>query len=262
MKIKLSSFCNVCFEETGQAREEYSNYVLKNNMHIIELEINNQNIYDLKCSKGHYISTIELQNEKFELLFDRAAMALSDGYTKEAVSTLSSSLESFIEFYFKVIVIRKNIKIEEFIKIWKLISRQSERQLGAFYMLQLIEYGETKFTLDEKRVKFRNNVTHQGYIPSSKEAIEYGEYIINFIFSVLNYLKENDLESLNKVQTTDFSESKDKSSIMQNRFIGNIRTIIDLRSIENQNFGKVSFETSVKKISKDLFYSDFYIKSL
>lgn len=262
MKIKLPSFCHKCFEETGQAREEYSNYVLNNKMHDIEVEINDQNIYDLKCSKGHYISTIELQNQKFELLFDNAAMALSDGYTKEAVSTLTSSLERFIEFYFKVIAISKKIEIDEFIKTWNLISKQSERQLGAFYMLQLIEYKETKFTFKNNWVEFRNDVIHKGYIPSSKEAIEYGEYIIDFIFTVLKYLKENNLESLNKVQTIDFSKSKNKSSIHKNRFIGNIRTIIDLRSIENQNFGKVSFETSVREISKDLFYSYFYIKSI
>ncbi len=96
MKIGISSFCWECFSQTDQSKEAYDK--LKNELNAdldFEVELNNDNIHEFVCPKGHRTFT-QLQEQKFEILFDIASLALIDGYTKEAVSSYSSSLERFI----------------------------------------------------------------------------------------------------------------------------------------------------------------------
>lgn len=45
-----------------------------------------------------------------------------------------------------------------------------------------------------KKASFRNNVVHKGYIPSSEEAIEYGQYVLTFIRSMLKELNDTSKE--------------------------------------------------------------------
>ena len=260
MKIKLSPFCWKCYFESGQTKEDYER-VKKETGDDIDVEVNDENSYELTCNKGH-TSYTQLQNQKFELLFDIAAMALIDGYTKECVSTIASSFERFIEFYIKVITVKKNVSVDNFAITWKLMSNQSERQLGAFYILQMSEYGETKFPLEPKWVEFRNKVTHKGYIPSASKAIEYGEYILAFIFSILKHLKEHDLDSIIKAQLIDFSKSGERIPEQQMKASANIPTIISLSSIKSSTFGNTTFQKAIDSIPHNGFYKNFYSKTI
>ena len=54
--------------------------------------------YEIRCQAGH-LSTVFLDNLKFELLFEMGLNALLDGYPRDAVSSFASSLERFYEFY-------------------------------------------------------------------------------------------------------------------------------------------------------------------
>lgn len=260
MKIKLSSFCWQCFYETEQTQEDY-NRLKKEFGKDIEVEFNNDNSYSIKC-KNEHISTTQLQNQKFELLFDIAAMALIDGYTKECVSTIASSFERFIEFFIKIIAIKKSVKPNDYIKTWKLMSKQSERQLGAFYMLQLTEYGETKYIITQKWIEFRNKVIHQGYIPTSHEAIEYGEYILSLINFILIDLKENDLDSIEKASFFDFTTNGQIIPEQELRSSASIPTIISLHTLKSEEFGKNTFKESINSIPENGFYNYFYSKKL
>jgi len=81
-----------------KAVEEISKLPDKEQNEIAQLifdELNDENLYEFVCPKGHR-SLTQLQEQKFEILFDIASLALIDGYTKEAVSSYSSSLERFI----------------------------------------------------------------------------------------------------------------------------------------------------------------------
>ena len=70
---------------------------------------------------------------------------------------------------------------EEFNQTWKLIAKQSERQLGAFAMLWFIETGTFPGKLSSKMVELRNKVIHQGKIPTYEECLQYGKAVIALI---------------------------------------------------------------------------------
>lgn len=89
--------------------------------------------YEVKCPKGHESVTI-LQQQKFEVLFDIGAYALVDGYYREAVSSFTSSLERFYEFVIRAVLFQRGISEKVFNQTWKLVERQSLKQVGGFYI--------------------------------------------------------------------------------------------------------------------------------
>jgi hypothetical protein len=68
-------------------------------------ELQDNGLYYMKCEMGHETVTW-LQQEKFETLFELAANAILDGYYRDAISSFSSAMERFYEFYLKVICIK------------------------------------------------------------------------------------------------------------------------------------------------------------
>src|SRR4030095_14773427 len=103
----------------------------------VHLQINDDNVYEFTCSKGHKNALIH-QEEKFELLFESAVYAITDGYFREAVSSMASSIERLYEFAIKVIAVKNGIDLPLLRNSWKQINNQSERQIGAFIFLYLI----------------------------------------------------------------------------------------------------------------------------
>jgi len=260
MKIGISSFCWDCFKQTGQTKEDYDRLKIELNSDIdFEVELNDENLYEFVCPKGHKALT-QLQEQKFEILFDLASLALIDGYTKEAVSSYSSSLERFIEYYILVTSLRNQVTIDDFSTTWKQMAKQSERQLGAYFILRLMENKTNKW--EEKRSTFRNSVIHQGYIPSSEEAIDYGQYVLTFIQSTLKELNETSKEFLKKAMFIHLSKNGKK--IPKNIGIGNasMPTIINLRSIRNPDFGKITLKEALESMQENAFYKYFYRKKI
>lgn len=173
--------------------------------------------YHLSCPKGHE-TTVRLQNQKFELLFDSGGLALIDGYFYESVSSIASALERFMEFYVKVITLKHltgNIPWTETLtklqarqpifdplqQTWNRVAKQSERQLGAFFFVYLLENGRPPPFVDEYPLvsykkkplrSFRNDVIHNGYVPSRDQVVEYGEHVFQFIRQVFSELKVRD----------------------------------------------------------------------
>lgn len=172
--MKLLMLCIQCAQEDPNPLKEF-----------MEVEIRDDGLYKVTCAKGHTFVTW-LQSQKFEILFDMAAMALLDGYSREAVSSIASSLERFYEFYIKVILLKHGVNFEEFMKTWKYVSNQSERQLGAFLFLYLLE---NKTGLQPIDPEFRNKIIHKGYIPLYDEVVEYGDHVYQFIVKLLKELK-------------------------------------------------------------------------
>ncbi|MEJ7677267.1 MAG: hypothetical protein WKG06_05215 [Segetibacter sp.] len=216
-------------------------------------------MYKFTCPKGHKSFT-QLQEQKFEILFDLGALALLDGYAKEAVSTIASSYERLVEYYIKVICLSKSISIDNFLKTWKTMSKQSERQIGAFYILQLLEQGETKFILNEKWVNFRNKVIHQGFIPKSEEAMDYGEHILSNVYAILKELNSKHEESIKKANFLRVSCEGEKIGTEVSISTGSMPTIISLRSINSANFGETTFREALNSIRTNGFYKHFYVK--
>jgi len=162
------------------------------------LDIRNDGLYEFTCPKGHKIVNA-LQEQKFEILFEIGAHAVLDGYYREAVSSFSASLERFYEFYVKVICLSRGIDDSQIQNAWNGISRQSERQLGAFIYVFLVETGQTPQILSNREREFRNKVIHKGRIPEMNEAIEYGQKVLDLILQVLNDLKQSHEEEVHKM---------------------------------------------------------------
>jgi len=152
-------------------------------------DVQDNNLYFVKCPKGHD-SYVVLQEQKFELLFAIGACALLDGYYREAVTSFTSSLERFHEFYVWAALLQNGYKDSDIEAFWKPLSRQSERQLGAYLALYMREHGTLPPTLSSKNVEFRNDVIHRGKIPDRREALAYGECILEMIRPALENTKK------------------------------------------------------------------------
>jgi hypothetical protein len=151
--------------------------------------VNDSGIYEITCSKGH-ISKTYIDNLDFEILFDYSLNAIVDGYYREAVSSFTSSMERYFEFFLKVLLNDSGTNFKDLDNIWKTISNQSERQLGAYIIMYTEKFLDQPILLNSnKEIPFRNNVIHKGYIPTKQEAIEFGQTTLLIIETSLLKLK-------------------------------------------------------------------------
>lgn len=211
-------------------------------LEFMSIEIRNDGLYKVTCQNGH-TSITWLQNQKFEILFDMAAMALLDSYNREAVTSMAASLERFYEFYIKVILLKHSVEFKVFEEAWKHVINQSERQLGAFLFLYILENKRLK-TIDQKFYTFRNNVIHKGYIPSYDEVIEYGEHIYQFIVTILKELKEASGDSFWKVITHEATQMHSK----ENERL--IKSTMSISTIISHAYGDIGSKTFKQKLDE------------
>lgn len=190
--------------------------------------------YEVRCGIGHE-STVILDNIKFELLFEMGLNAIFDGYPREAVSSFTSSLERFYEFYWRVAMRHIGAPTTELTQAWKPMSKMSERQLGAFITASMVLTGSKPRLLNpNKQVPFRNSVIHNGYVPTKAEAIEFGNTVMELIFEGLDQLRELDSSSL--METYQLMSPRDyegdENSEDSDDLVGcvNILTAIDVRN--------------------------------
>lgn len=156
----------------------------------IELEFHENGVYEFTCRNNHS-STLHLLHPHFEILFELGAMALIDGYPREAVSSFASSVERFYEYCINKYLLPQEIDSTVFNESWKLVSSNSERQLGAYYFLYLFNIGETPEPILRKWVEFRNDVIHKGKIPKYEEVYDYAQYIYSYLKRVHHILRAN-----------------------------------------------------------------------
>lgn len=199
MKLRIN--CMQCFQEQGHPSFEFQ-----------PVEIRDDGLYESTCTKGHTTLTV-IQEQKFEVLFDFGAMALIDGYPREAVTSIAASLERFYEFYVTVTCLKYDMNIADFKAAWKHIAAQSERQFGAYIFSYLIDHqGEKPPVIDINKPalgglskgntlnwkEFRNAVVHKGYIPSISETLAYGNIVYLHLNNLINDLKERSSEFIQK----------------------------------------------------------------
>lgn len=227
-----------CLKENGVPNFEFS-----------KSEITDDGAYRMECSNGHISYTI-FQNEKFEILFDMGADALNSGYKHESVACFAASLERFHEWVINLILLKREINQEDFYKTWKYVHKQSERQLGAFYFLYLLEFNEPPEMVKDKMTKFRNNVIHKGYIPLYEEVFEYGEYILNYIRKIISRFNKEYDDAIMKLGFNKQMELKQKYNI-ENQSIstGVHNTIISLATRYSGNNNN-SFKEELENIYK------------
>jgi hypothetical protein len=172
--LRIEIRCSICskkdFNETISGDVRYSRLCT----------IRDDGIYEFECPEGHQSATV-LRTPKHEVLFMIASNALLDGYAREAIASFAASLERFYEFAIRVICRSKLIQAQDFTNSWRIISKQSERQLGAFTMLWLTETKAAPVLLQDKMIELRNKVIHKGTVPTYKECLDFGQAVMEVI---------------------------------------------------------------------------------
>lgn len=193
-KMKIQISCPKCFDE-GREKDKgkkvpyvptypYWEYP------IIELD-SWDNYYEFVCEKGH-TNRFFLQIELFEMLFQQATYCINDGYYREAIGTFNTAVERFMEFSIEMLFTMDNPNGVDFSDFWKLIKHQSERQIGAFYLLWSKHFKRKPLILENQQVikdgrksknykELRNEVIHQGHIASKEEATAFGKITFDYL---------------------------------------------------------------------------------
>jgi tetratricopeptide (TPR) repeat protein len=199
---------------------------------IVVLPLQDKILYEVKCSSGHITPTL-IQNYKFEILFELGINAIRNKNYTGAIANFQSALERFYEFSIMYFLCRNVVYVgtglydtayEEFKKTWNLLSKQSERQLGAFYTLYFKEFGDAPIIFNNAFLKshnlsikgendpvaFRNKVIHQGIIPNYEQAVKYGEGVNKYIHTLSKKFLEFDYQRVYDVITINYHKAWDE----------------------------------------------------
>lgn len=215
---------------------------------IASVEFRDDGRYEVMCPKGHKSVTI-LQQQKFEVLFDIGAYAIVDGYYREAVSSFTSSLERFYEFFAKAVLFAKGIEEQTFAQAWKIVASLSERQLGAFVFLYLSEFGRPPTLLSDSKVRIRNKVIHQGTIPGRQEALDYGQAVLDVVRPIIRQVKERYQTGVQKTVSQHLKECRSSQDAKGPVSTMGIETILSL-SAATPGHDKRSLEEAVAGLRK------------
>jgi hypothetical protein len=151
---------------------------------------NNEGIYNVKCPNGHPFS-VDILLHQFQVLFENGIHALSNGYYVESFVSFVTSYERFIEYFLNVVLKSNGVSRTEFDTTWKELAKQSERQVGAFYLVYLQEFREKPNQLNNKNRELRNSTIHKGYLPSKEDCIKFGDNVLEFIRPIIELLKND-----------------------------------------------------------------------
>ena len=178
MKLKLS--CIQCHFHNIDEIENYN----------IILELRDDNLYTFKCENGHE-STIYFGAHKFELLFEMGVYSYLDGYYREAITNFAAAIERFHEFSIELFTSIFYQNDNDYSDVWKQVSNQSERQLGAYTLLYYVVFKKPPIPQDRKWVEFRNNIIHKGKFPTQEETFNFANATFKYIKEKLVELKMN-----------------------------------------------------------------------
>ncbi len=194
--MKLFTSCMKCTMQNPSSYVQVGGFI----------PIQENDLYYFKCVNGHH-NLIVIQAFKFEILFESGLCAIRDKYYLESVLSLTASLERFYEFFVKIAMKANGITNETFENIFTSMSKQSERQYGAFICAYGLLYKESPpLLLKNKFIEFRNKVVHKGFLPSEEEVLSYAQEVFNVIKNyylkilldyreiVVNCLMENNIK--------------------------------------------------------------------
>lgn len=158
-------------------------------------------IAKIKCSRGHE-RYVMLQSQRFEVLLESGANALSEGFTLEAMATFSAALERFLEFAARVLLHHLGMHESTYAAMFTEMARQSERQIGCFLALHALVF-ETAFAPNKDIAPLRNAVIHKGKIPTPEEAENFCGMVYKEILRVLLPLERKCDQSIQAVIVDD-----------------------------------------------------------
>lgn len=222
------------------------------------LTLDEEGFYHFTCPKGHLNFKI-IQAFKFELLFESGLYAIKDHFYLESVLSLTASLERFYEFAIRILLRSNGLSKDDYENLYKVISKQSERQLGAFVCLYGNAFKEAPKMIGRKHVEFRNKVVHNGYLPNEKEVLDYAEEIYETIKSSYITLleKHGNMISDYYLETVMEREERNKEKIEFSK--KNITTVAPCIAITHtlniEIFKNQKFHSCFDYVMKNVFYA-------
>lgn len=197
--MRLATSCSECRQEdvdAGQPIEGLGWYFV---------DLSEDDAYVSTCERGHVVR-FTLQNMRYELLYEAGVVAMLTGFRREAVSSMATALERFLEFAIYVFLEDEEADPGEVTESWRDLSSKTERQLGAFLLLHLSTLGRPYFNPKNTRKDFgtytelRNRIVHAGIIPTEKETMTVARYVFDRITSLQGALVEMNKEAVEKVE--------------------------------------------------------------
>ena len=191
--MQVHLYCPDCMAEASKVYEKGGGGVAPILSDVYELM--NDGVYTVQCPKGH-TGNVVLKNLHFELLFDLGINAIGDGYYREAVASITASLERYYEFFVKTVWHAQGVPFEIVDKNWKEMSNQSERQLVAYIVSYSYSFGDVAPLMTNSMTKFRNSVIHKGEFPTREKTIEYAGAVLKLIDESLLHLQSKHQEAV------------------------------------------------------------------
>ena len=179
--MRISAVCAVCVDEQIAKKEQPRPTIL-------EGALDDSGFARVNCPHGHESITV-FDSRRYHILANSAARAYVDGYTNEVIAVIGTAVERAQEFYIKVSSRAKGLPADSIKSAWASISAQSERQLGAFYFMYLLD-NESHLPTIRKHVELRNSVVHRGKIASDQECLVYATYSYDRILKIERVLTE------------------------------------------------------------------------
>ena len=243
--MKFRAYCSQCVKNSSAI--DFDAFI----------SISEADLYKFECTHGH-LNLFELQVFKFEILFESGLCAIRDRYYMESTLSIAAALERFYEFVVKIILKKQKFSGESIETCFKTMSKQSERQIGAFTVLYFSTFREMPQLLKPAMIKFRNDVVHKGYLPTEAETLIFAEEVYNTIKS--NYLKLLNIfsDTVIDYQYDIKRERRHKyKELIQNSNVpiqGFAPTFTLTHVLPPDDFEKKNFQESFRRLANNYFY--------
>jgi hypothetical protein len=209
---------------------------------LLQVELRDDLTLRGRCPKGHNMVHF-LDAEKFEILFDLGIMALLDGYSREAGSSIAAAIERVHQFAIEVFL--QHVEQAVFQSTWKELANDSKRQLGAFLMLYASAFGKKPPKISDKNVNLRNKMVHKGTIPTRDEIMGYARDMYQYMVNTVTELREKLADQFFTVHENDMQSRSSKISDGDVPVKHRIRTMYQC-SFEKDEVGKRDFNAALE----------------
>lgn len=204
--MRFVRHCLDCVKEVALKTPEGEKYLIQ----LSYGEVDSNFLIEFSCSAGHK-SLWFYKVEHFDMLYYAALDSYFKGCYSESVMSFSVSLERIYELFIKTVLYDKYKDYTLVENYWKPLSKQSERQFGAFCTLYFSETGEI-WNVNEKMVAFRNSVIHKGLITNQIETEDYAVYVTDLLSKLVILIKNKYPESSKKLSEIRNEEKIEKGT--------------------------------------------------
>lgn len=197
--MKIFCFCHKCLSDN-----QLENPLITT--------LREDNLYDITCQFGHR-NLMQMQAFKFEILFESGLCAIREQYYLESMLSIKAALERFYEFYIQIMLKEKGIDESVITDVFKEVSRNSEREYGAFLFVYTLMHGKKPETLlSRSQVEFRNGVVHKGLIPTEKQVFQFASDVFDIIKRYYVELLKNNRDHIDQFSLKLLSDNAKKHS--------------------------------------------------